>query len=607
GLELTTKTIPRGFLVWLHGKIDFLGLMTAEVKLKILLNRDTGIFSMEGEALFKIAGLVEAKVQIAFQIANDGFALAVDVSFDVGIKPIINFSLAGKLFINTRPVAVELNGRSIRPKYVMLSLVGKITIVGILNFEVNATAQVGGVFWRPDFVEAAYRKAELLPGEWAVSLSVKINLFGIAKGRISGFLQSDGSFGFNLYGSIEVGGRFLGFKGSIEVKAYYLYERDLRYFSGSLKITVYLFFFKFSVGATIEYRGWDGKCSLSVSAGGSSKTWTLGYFKNTAPKPVLALDKSNKELADGDSVASKDGEIYLTTELGYKRRFDIDEEQPIYYIEHVSTQPDGSETVQVRFNGMVSTYSGVRKIIAPESIDLDAEIHSTIVVEEGVTSQLDFTGAKGNDAYYVYGGSTSVLNVLDAGTGDDEVLVYSSDPNLRFQINGGPGNNFIMGGNGNDQISVGNGVNYILADQGQFQTDMVTRNFSAMTVNSRTVGGNDVINATSGTNYIIGGLGNDTINGGGSNSVIADEGTFRFGSSGKLQVASSVPSRQEMMLGDGVSNQVILGQVPLSAESLKIVVVKPESGSRSILPSNEYSISGQIVTFATAPEINSEV
>ena len=182
----------------------------------------------------------------------------------------------------------------------------------------------------------------------------------------------------------------------------------------------------------------------------------------------LATTKSGRMLDDDASVADEEGVLNLTIEDGETRVFDRNDLDPVYMVKHVSTQSDGSETVMVIYNGRVKTYKGVRKITAKSSKDVllqtsssrDRVINSTIYVGDGVTSEIDFEGGSGNDEYYVSGGSSMKMNVINAEAGNDVVKIGATNPAIGFDIFGGDGVNFLEGGPGDDHIHGGSGTNF---------------------------------------------------------------------------------------------------------------------------------------------------
>ncbi|MFM9042753.1 MAG: hypothetical protein ACKOPI_01140, partial [bacterium] len=512
-------------------------------------------------------------------------------------------------------------------KSVYLSLEGEASIVEILKFNIKITAQVGGKFLRPASSVPSHvpLSVQLGRGEWAFSFEASTTLFGIATVSLAGWVQSNGSYGIDIRGSIKFGGTFFGFQASMSARIYYIFELEELGFSASLEGKVYLMGIVIGLGAEVSYNSTDGRVLLYAEAELNffffsifvSKTWQIGYI-SPRPRPYwLATASDGRILVDEQSVADDQGVLNLTIEDGKTRVFEDDDTDPIYLVKHVSTQADGSETVMVVYNGRVKTYKGVRKIVmnSSDSLALDNPargrvVNSTVYVDEGVTSELVFDGGSGNDSFYIDGGSTSAVNSLKGGSGDDLIVVGGNRTGRKFRIEGGEGVNRLEGGAGNDEIIGGSGVNFIIGNAGD---DLIRTNggvnyilgdegsrsvppgysFAPRISTGGTSGGNDTIYATTGTNYILGGLGNDTIHAGGANTVVGDEGTLWFSKSGKLERVSSNPSRSDSFSGDGFQSTWTLSGTPLSAP----VTVSVDGQT---LAASAYTVSGSTVILSTA-------
>jgi Ca2+-binding RTX toxin-like protein len=372
--------------------------------------------------------------------------------------------------------------------------------------------------------------------------------------QLAGWVQSNGSYGIAISGSMTFGNRFFGFEASLSAKLYYIFELEELGFSGSLQGKVYLCGVGLGLGTALNYNSSTGSVTVSVAADIDflfftkrvERTWTVGHIA-LRPKPFwLATTSEGRVLVDESSLAGDDGVLSLTIENQRARVFDGDDLNPTYTVSHLSTQADGSETVMVAYNGRVKTYSGVRKILANSSDSIGANvgggkvINSTIYVREGITSQLEFHGGSGDDSYYIDGGSITAMNIITGDSGDDVIIVGGSENRRRFRIEGGEGVNELEAGAGDDEIIVGSGVNYIIGNLGSDVirtaggTNFILGDQGSMSVppgysfaprisTIGTSGGNDTVYTTAGTYLILGGLGNDTIHGSAATTVVGDD------------------------------------------------------------------------------------
>ncbi|MEY4690558.1 MAG: hypothetical protein RIT19_883, partial [Verrucomicrobiota bacterium] len=625
--EKTTLTLNPGVLVRVEGTIIFAGVLEAEVWVQISYDSLKGAFRMEGRARANLVGIAKVDIQIGVEISSEGIALGASIEVEANLVEIIKVKAKGQLYINTMNRDVELAGRKIQAKSVYLSLEGEASIVEILKFNIKITAQVGGKFIRPKSSVPSHvpLSVQLGRGEWAFSFEASTTLFGIATVSLAGWVQSNGSYGIDIRGSIKFGGTFFGFQASMSARLYYIFELEELGFSASLKGKVYLMGIGIGLGAEVSYNSTDGRVMLYAEAELDffffsifvSKTWKIGYI-SPRPRPYwLATSTDGRILVDESSVADDGGVLNLTIEDGKTRVYEEDDTDPIYSVNHVSTQADGSQTVMVIYNGRVKTYKGVRKIVMNSSDTLALDnpargrvVNSTVYVGEGITSELVFDGGSGKDSFYLDGGSTTAVNTVKGGSGDDLIVVGGNQTGRRFRIEGGEGVNrleggaaddeiiggsgvnFIIGNGGSDVIRTNGGVNYILGDEGSMSVPPGYF-FAPRISTSGTTGGNDTIYASTGTNYILGGLGNDTIHAGGANTVVGDEGTLWFSKSGKLERVSSNPSRSDLFTGTGFQSTWTLSGTPLSAPVTVSVAGKA-------LESSEFVVTGNTLVLGTA-------
>ena len=119
----------------------------------------------------------------------------------------------------------------------------------------------------------------------------------------------------------------------------------------------------------------------------------------------------------------------------------------------------------------------------------------------------------------------------------------------------------MLGGFGADSITTGAGRDLILGDNASatFTGGVVT--YMTTTDASEATGGNDLINGGDGDNIILGGVGMDAITGAGNDVVLGDNGNFTLSAARVLTYATTA----DVALGGadtinaGAGNNVVLG------------------------------------------------
>jgi hypothetical protein len=599
GLELQTINIAPGVLVRIKGSIVFLDKLEATARVELIYRNSE--LRITGDASISVAGLGTVSFKMDAIINPSGFVLGTTFNVDAGIGNFIKIQGEGRLFINTTSSQQWVLGQAVARNSADIYLAGKLTIVNFLELEFYGRLQMGGTFSRPAdvVVESQYREAALGTTEWGVVISAKAQLFNFATVAVTGFLQSDGSWGFALLGRLEIGGDLVGISASINVRAYSLKNYAVIHFDGAVSGEAHILGFGLEVEAALKHDIHTGQITLFAEAEIQifwwskhvEHTWELGYLEKLPPPVWLATNKDGVTLTSGSSVASGNGELGLTIENGLQRVYNRYDLSPTYYIWHISTQNDGSETIAVQYGGVRQIFQGVRKIVVHASED--AVVNSNIFVFQGVTAQLDLDGGTGNDVFYIFGGSTTKPNTLSGGQGDDIIQVDAS-LNGQFHISGGdglnslyggagkdtitagPGLNLIVGNGGDDQITTNGGINYVLGDGGQatgksgypyfYQSEDGAYHVMIQSITTTAAfgsSGNDTINVQSGTNYVLAGLGDDTIYGGGNNTVLADEGGIWFSEYGIERVSSATSGAgiggNDTIVGSGGGDLIIAG------------------------------------------------
>jgi Ca2+-binding RTX toxin-like protein len=197
-------------------------------------------------------------------------------------------------------------------------------------------------------------------------------------------------------------------------------------------------------------------------------------------------------------------------------------------------------------------------------VNINGETYSFSAEE---AKNLEIRGGKGNDTivctgeafnFEIFGtkfGADNPNLTIDGGKGDD--LIVGSEGN--DTIRGGKGNDVIMGGGGNDNIDGGRG------------NDLITGGNGHDTIQGGR--GSDTIMGGEGNDTIHGGYGNDNIHGGnGNDNVYGDQGRDNvYGGEGKdwvqggskernfLEELFDMPSRQDSVNERGFFDRILQG------------------------------------------------
>ena len=145
------------------------------------------------------------------------------------------------------------------------------------------------------------------------------------------------------------------------------------------------------------------------------------------------------------------------------------------------------------------------------------------------------TGVNGNGAtftgsnYYTIAAINGATVTLKIGQTLTATGVLTENLALFGPTPAGAGNNIVIGGVGADTIDVGGTNNTVMGDDGQATYNGATGKLTSISTTDPTVGGNDFINVTGGGNAILGGFGADQINvGGPNNTILGDNGSATF-------------------------------------------------------------------------------
>ena len=254
---------------------------------------------------------------------------------------------------------------------------------------------------------------------------------------------------------------------------------------------------------------------------------------------------------------------------------DVDDGDEEFVITHVSTASDGTETVEITFNGITQKFTGV------DYIQIDGGKGNDTIILSGITSDMYIDGGAGDDIIRldgvgaggalstgnaqirggtgkdtIYGGSGADdifgengddtiyggagNDVIEGGVGDD--VIYGDAGN--DTIHGNEGNDLIYGGAGNDSLFGEQGLDMLVGDAGndyldggrgsdRLYGDTTSSAFNGLTlVSDSSEGGDDTLIGGRGDDYMFGGAGNDRLDGDRGNDIM-------FGDTGKITLSDN--------------------------------------------------------------------
>ena len=178
----------------------------------------------------------------------------------------------------------------------------------------------------------------------------------------------------------------------------------------------------------------------------------------------------------------------------------------------------------------IATRQYITAIDGATSIDYPADGGSDhLYGNEGDDFILGGAGADylyGNDGKDVILGDNGVVVRTDPNANDSNDI-YSTEAAIGGgdALDGGAGNDFILGGAGGDTITAGTGDDVVLGDSGRITRgsgDVIERIESL----SPAVGGDDVISGNEGNDILIGGTGNDIVTGGAGDDILLDDNGY---------------------------------------------------------------------------------
>jgi hypothetical protein len=302
----------------------------------------------------------------------------------------------------------------------------KLTIDGTLHFwllQVSAKCEIG-----------------LENGLFKIAVDVLVDFQGFSL-HVSGYIKSDGKFRFQ--GSAVANINFGPFvmRGGIDLLVtndpYQLYLRiygsiriyiDMPWFMPDIDVTLA------RVDASVDISGYGIKvyvtaCVAGICLNGSlvwhSNLYYWGGIGGGSEPPFLATQEGDTLYLHMGVDAEQRGFLYYTAEPSES-----------FLIEHLSTEPDGSETVMVTACGLSESFSGVTRIVVRDA----GEGNDTLFIGSQVRAMIEVHGGAGDD--YLF------------SAGDGRTVFYGDDGNDTFISANGSCE--FYGGQGNDDLSCGN-------------------------------------------------------------------------------------------------------------------------------------------------------
>ncbi len=190
---------------------------------------------------------------------------------------------------------------------------------------------------------------------------------------------------------------------------------------------------------------------------------------------------------------------------------------------------DAAGTVIVAAFGHEKMFSNVHMITGDAGDGNDS-----IIVEKGVTADVELDGGPGDDTLTYQGTGKATLrggagrDVLSGGSGDDWIEGNEDDD----AIDGGAGDDTLFGGAGNDALTGGDGKDALSGEDGNDTLDGGA--------------GDDSLDGGAGTDLLLGRAGNDTLRGGdGDDTLIGDDGNdILFGGAGSDKLSGGADDDQ---------------------------------------------------------------
>ncbi len=504
---LGSTTVTPGFKLRIEGSVSFLGFAKGEGFAEIRIGG--GAFVMSFGVAFDLAGLTFSANGVA-GIYDDGLVMRVSVSASADAF-IFSLSASGLLSLNTTPETREGVERGFK-----LQLTGSVTLLSLFSFDAGFTIEVGRA--RPG---AAFQE-----GDWYLNAYASLDFFGFSlSGSI--FLSSEGDFSLILSGRMQLGGSFMGIRGSFSLEVSFLKNTDawgITYYTlfigGSASVEVYFDFklFEISLGVGL---------SLSVSADSRdadingnvplkfritvrfkvlgtwysrSDTFTIGTVRFPVVPYLASNGRTDYTAAPVGSSGtyrnlraweSTDTQLYLNVGASPQRtarNVSTGVENETVYIEQIGELSGGLATIKVTAFGFSQTYQHVARVYGYFGSSID-----TVTVDPSVKIPVVLDGGAGTDTIVLHGSPATLPGATDSGL----CTTYTPADPATFA------GSILCGGGDGDTIQVTNAASAVVHGGG---------------------GGDTLRHLGTGTVRFYGGDGNDLLVGNAANAKLYGEG-----------------------------------------------------------------------------------
>ena len=531
--------IAPGFLLSMHGDVEFLGFASASGDVTLRISAGTFELSFDVQVHLgpiDVAASGFAGIYAGATEAHKGIVLRLAVSLNVNVLDIIKINASGELRLNTTNIARNANGVTIGANSFRLSLNGSINILEVIRLSASFDLIVGGGTVTVGS-GAQTHTFDLDVGEWVFAFSANADFFGLATLSVGGWINSHGEFDVAVHGQLVLGSSSFGLVGQFSFRVY-LYKEPLIHFHVDFSASVDLRVFGFSFASV----GISGSLDALQSASPPqdhidiilsatvrihllfvtvSKTATFNVGTIRIPPPIfLAGDKGPGDGTGAGQYTWSGGDLYLN--MGPRQSINGLGSGPDegFIVEHVSGSV-GDEKVKITAGGRQQTFTHVSSIHAYGGSGNDQ-----ILVKQGVLSPVYLDGGSGNDTISYFGSNSATLlggsgddylevgpqatgTILLDGGADSDYLVATDVPAAQpVTLVGGSGDDTIYGGHGNDTI-YGDGQTTADSTAGD-GTDNIEGGGGVDTVYAG--GGDDVVKVTmpaTATPTVRGGAGSD--------------------------------------------------------------------------------------------------
>ncbi len=511
-------TVQPGFMLAISGSISFGNLASATGSALISITNQQFVISFN--ITIQLGGALTINASGFAGIYNDadpGLALELNTSIDATVASIINIDASGTLLLNTTGTTRTANGFTLGPNSFDLAMNGSVSLLSVLSFNASFMIVVGGnppVTFNPklgpgDMITGGgTSETEILgPGDWYVSFNANISFFGLATLSAYGMFDYQGQFAVGLSGKLTLGTNDFGLVGQFSINACLLYPQGSNnppYFdlNGSASVTARLFGISLAslgIGFDAQLKNAKGSVEIELSVTvhiqilfitiSHTASFDIGVVQ--FPTPFYLAGGGGQDGANSAQVwnpAANNGTLYLNTgalaqyrDLGPNNGSDVfgdtyynpDGSIPVesYIIDDEGPSPGGGETIKATAFGQSQTFMGVKRIVDDAS-DPNNVDNESLIVDQGVQVPVVFIGGpnsntfvdNGNGYAVGYGGgskdATDDANDLEVGQYISSALLVGG-PAINEITDQSSTPTYLVGGSGNNQINGGTGTDMI--------------------------------------------------------------------------------------------------------------------------------------------------